>query len=114
MICRELPTIIPTRYRRRVRLNGVIHWKGQELYVSQALSGQYVGLEPTEEAKWRLYFMSLELGQLDERKQRISRVSPAPPNGAPAATPRTPVEGSLRWGSRRQYPRLGPPSHQKV
>jgi putative transposase len=56
---------------RTVRQNGEIKWKGQKVYLNQALCGQRVGLEPTEDGLWRLHFMTVELGQLNERHGRV-------------------------------------------
>ena len=52
---------------RGVRNNGEIKWRGRKVYVSEALSGQWVGLKPESERIWSLYFMGAELGRLDER-----------------------------------------------
>ena len=64
--------------KRRVRINGAIVWKGCELYVSQALSGQWVGLEPVGDGLWQMHFMSLELGMLDERRNRVQPLPTQP------------------------------------
>jgi transposase InsO family protein len=108
---------------RAVRSNGEIKWKGQKLYLSEGLMGQRIALEPVADGQWVVHFLDVELGLLDEPLGRVLRVqwdrqadqpSQAPPNGAPGAAPRTPADGSLRSGSRRHYPRLGPPQPQKV
>jgi putative transposase len=86
---------------RSVRSNGQIRWQGRKLFVSEALIGQRVGLEPVADGVWVLHFMSAELGVLDVRYHRVQRIqwsrpptglSTAPPNGAPGATPRTATE----------------------
>ena len=84
---------------RTVRSNGEIRWQGGKLFVSEALVGQRVGLEPVADGLWVLHFMSAELGVLDERHPHVQRrrwrragqagPATAPPNGAPGATPGT-------------------------
>ena len=86
---------------RSVRSNGEIRWQGRKLFVSEALVGQRVGLEPVADGVWVLHFMSAQLGVLDERDPRVQRINGprplrglpmAPTNGAPGATPRTASE----------------------
>jgi transposase InsO family protein len=64
----EYPELWPQRV---VRINGVILWKAREVYLSQALSGQVVGLEPVADGLWKIWFMSQALGLLDERQKRV-------------------------------------------
>jgi len=57
--------------KRRVRSNGEIRWHGDLIYVSQALIGQWVGLEPTGEGAWAVYFMGQALGEVDQTRRRV-------------------------------------------
>jgi transposase InsO family protein len=57
--------------KRSVRHNGEIRWQGEQIYLSQALAGQEVGLESVGEGQWDVHFETLRLGLLDERKKRI-------------------------------------------
>lgn len=57
--------------KRRVRRNGEIKWGGGLIYVSQALLGQWVGIEPTGAEACKIYFMRQELGRLDQRHGRV-------------------------------------------
>lgn len=57
--------------KRRVRHNGEIKWAGGRLYLSEALVGQEIGLEPISEAGWAVHFETLLLGTIDDRKGRI-------------------------------------------
>jgi len=57
--------------KRRVRPNGEIKWGGGLIYVSQALLGQWVGLEPTGAGAWKVYFMRQELGRVDQTRRRV-------------------------------------------
>jgi hypothetical protein len=57
--------------QRRVSPGGQLKWRGLKLHLSHALVGQVVGREPIADGLWTLHFMSLELGQLDERKKCV-------------------------------------------
>jgi putative transposase len=56
---------------RKVRPSGQIKWKGKSIYVSQALIGESVGLEPVEDGVWMVYFAACPIGLFDERQGRI-------------------------------------------
>ena len=57
---------------RQVRHNGEIKWKGQMVYVSQALAGEPVGLLQTDNELWQVNFSFHPLGILDERTAKIT------------------------------------------
>jgi transposase InsO family protein len=51
---------------RKVRPCGAIKWGGREVHVTDALAGEYVGLEPTEHAEiYRLHFLTVPLARFD-------------------------------------------------
>lgn len=52
--------------RLKVHPNGAISWKGHWIFISGALVGWSIGLEPAGDAKHHLWFGRLLLGQLDE------------------------------------------------
>ena len=54
---------------RRVRNKGHIRWHGQLLFVSEALSGEPVGLAPQDDRYWALYYNHLPLLILDDHTQ---------------------------------------------
>jgi putative transposase len=56
---------------RRVRSGGEIKFKGQMQFVSQALAGQLIGLEPVDDGIWSVIFAKTLLGRFDDRQQRI-------------------------------------------
>ena len=64
---------------RRVRQNGQLRCGRGWLYVSATLAGEHVGLAPTTDGCWDLYFGPVLLGALDERR---SRFRPPQPPGA--------------------------------
>lgn len=55
---------------RRVRTNGEIKWKGQTLYLSEALCGEPVGLTPQDDRFWTIRFGPLQIGLLDSHAHR--------------------------------------------
>lgn len=68
---------------RRVRTNGEIKWKGETLYLSQALRGEPVGMTPQDDRFWTFHFGPLQIGLLDSYAHRIlhtpTRVLPMSP-----------------------------------
>lgn len=56
---------------RKVRHNGEIKWKGEKVYVSEALAKESIGLKQKDEHLWEIYFSSYLLGILDELDMRI-------------------------------------------
>lgn len=51
---------------RQVRQSGEIKWRGERLYVSEALIGEPVGLEQSSDRHWRMWFGAMSLGLLDD------------------------------------------------
>lgn len=56
---------------RQVRTNGEIKWGGERIYLSEALTGERVGLVQRDDRSWTLRFGPLEIGVLDDAKKRI-------------------------------------------
>jgi transposase InsO family protein len=61
---------------RRVMDSGCIKWKGEFVYISQALAGEPVGLTQIGEALWNLRFSFLLLGTFDEKTRKVLPMSP--------------------------------------
>ena len=57
---------------RRVRTNGEIRWKGKRLFLSEALTGEAVGLLETLTG-YDVYFGPIRLGRLDPAQERMLR-----------------------------------------
>ena len=57
---------------RWVRRNGTIRWRGVELYITQALSGEPVGLTQVGDHRWELCFGPLVLGHFVESSSRLA------------------------------------------
>lgn len=85
---REYPERLPEQRgypddweKRRVRKEGQMKWKGQDVLVSGVLRGQEIGLKPVGEGLWEVHFEGLKLGVFDERKGRVKpakRLEPGP------------------------------------
>jgi len=56
---------------RKVRSGGDIKLKGQVQFVSHALAGHRIGLEPVDDGIWSVIFANTLLGRYDERMKRI-------------------------------------------
>jgi transposase InsO family protein len=69
----RLPEIAYAREweERQVRGAGQMKWKGKDVYITTALRGERIGLEPIEDGVWMVYFATHPLGLFDERKGRI-------------------------------------------
>lgn len=52
---------------RRVHLRGEIKWGGERVFISEALIHEPIGLEPSDDGRWRLHYGPIVLGHLDER-----------------------------------------------
>src|SRR5438094_7487205 len=50
---------------------GTFRFKAQQLFLSQALKQDYIGLEETADGVWSIYFYDVLLGKLHERDFRI-------------------------------------------
>ena len=56
---------------RRVRGNGGIKWRGEIIYLSEALRGEPVGLRPSDDRHWSIQFGPLIIGLLDDHAKRV-------------------------------------------
>ena len=56
---------------RKVRINGEIKWKGDTIYLGQALRGEPVGLLPKDDRYWTIRFGPLVIGLLDDRTRSV-------------------------------------------
>jgi len=63
---------------RKVGLRGEIFLGGKALFLSEALIGEYIGLEQIEENKSRLWFCDYMLGTLDHESRRVKPVKMYP------------------------------------
>jgi len=78
---------------RKVQQNGMLRWRTGEVFISSALRSERVGLEEIDDGIWRLCYRGLQIGLLNERDPRGTRlVVPTPwwvtkPRHGAGATP---------------------------
>lgn len=65
--------IYPKMQRRRVNKTGFIRYGKHSVFISSALSGWSVGVEPSEQGKFNIYFGRLLVGQYDESTVSFER-----------------------------------------
>ena len=56
-----------------MRRNGEIKWRGNPVYVNQALAGEAVALVEDDEGLWQVGYGPVALGFLDRRGERLKR-----------------------------------------
>lgn len=64
----EYPGHFEVRYVHR---GGEIKWRGEYLFVSEALGGEHVGLEECDEGVWSVYFGSVLLARLNDQERKL-------------------------------------------
>ena len=62
----EDPWYDPDHQVRRVRTNGEIKWRGEHLFVSQALAGEIVGIAELDHGLHIVRFCNVDLGVIDQ------------------------------------------------
>jgi len=76
---RKMPSRLPgieyddEKVIRQVRTTGEIKWKGGLYFLSETLVGEPVGLQEIGCDRWQVYFGSVPLGILDERRGKVIR-----------------------------------------
>jgi transposase InsO family protein len=68
----EDPWYDATHQVRRVKRMGQIKWRGDVVFVSEAVRGELVGLAETERGDWTVRFMHVELGRIDRTTRRFT------------------------------------------
>jgi transposase InsO family protein len=62
---------------RRVHLRGQFSWKHDDVFVSETLMGERIGLEPIDDRWYTIYFAEFPLGRFDSRTRTVHRLPPA-------------------------------------
>lgn len=106
------PELPPAEYpasfeRRKVGKRGEIYWGGARIFVSEVLHGETLGLEAIADGIYRVWFLSLELGNFDERGGRLAPLSRRRDNG-PSGT------ASAAVSSDPEQPNSSEPRHNPV
>jgi putative transposase len=68
----EDPWYDATYQVRRVSPNGQIKWRGELVFVSEAVRGELVGLAETARGDWTVQFMYVELGRIDRQTRKFA------------------------------------------
>ncbi len=63
---------------RRVRRSGEIKWRGNAIYVNQALAGEPVGLAERDDGGWLVRYGPVELGVIEHRGDHLKRPKAKP------------------------------------
>jgi len=81
------PRVYPARLRepdydtslrvRRVNRGGQFSWRHHDVFLSETLMGERVGLEPIDDRWYTIYFAQFPLGQFDSRTRTVHRLSAA-------------------------------------
>jgi hypothetical protein len=61
----------------RVRTDGTIKWRGDHIFLSEALAGEPIGLAELEEGGWCIRFADLPLGRIDAEGKVFRRFAAA-------------------------------------
>ena len=83
----EDPVYRPDHAVRRVRSNGEIKWGGELVFISEALTGELVGVAETEVGDWIVRFIDVELGIIDRRTRKLRRFTAPRPGRREAEKP---------------------------
>jgi putative transposase len=67
---------------RRVRSTGEVKWAGELVFISEALIGEPVAIEETDNGEWLVRYAHIELGRIDEAGRLRRRKPPPPPRPA--------------------------------
>jgi putative transposase len=59
---------------RKVRKRGAFTWKHENVFLSEVLEGERVGLLPIDERYYRVYFADFPLARFDSYRLRIERL----------------------------------------
>jgi hypothetical protein len=79
----------PTDHQvRRVRSNGEIKWHGGLVFLGEALIGEPIGIEESDDGLFIVSYGPIELGWIDQAANFIARRSSA--NPAPSPQPQPP------------------------
>lgn len=86
---------------RRVRRNGDIKWRGNTVYINQALTGEAVGLRETGDGVWAVCYGPVHLGVIDRHATRLQKPKRRPrglvdnPSGLSTTPPAQPQQTGL-------------------
>ncbi|MBA3536267.1 MAG: transposase [Tatlockia sp.] len=56
---------------RKIRTNGTMKWRGEEIFVSETLTGERIGLIPISDLEWKIQFSQLSIGVFNEKLLKV-------------------------------------------
>ncbi len=59
---------------RRVQMHGEFNWRNQDVFLSEVLYGERIGLLPIDDRYYRVYFATVPIARLDTHTLRIERL----------------------------------------
>src|SRR5690348_9538648 len=59
---------------RRVQKHGEFRWKNCNVFLTQVLYGERIGLLPIDDRYYRVYFSTVPISRLDTRKLQVERL----------------------------------------
>jgi len=62
---------------RRVFADGQFSWRHHDVFISETLMGERIGLEPIDDRWYTIYFAQFPLGRFDSRTRTVHRLPPA-------------------------------------
>ncbi len=62
---------------RRVFADGQFSWKHHDVFLSETLMGERIGLEPIDDRWYTIYFAEFPLGRFDSRTRTVHRLPAA-------------------------------------
>lgn len=71
------PEYDTTMMVRRVAPGGQFAWKSREVFLSETLRGERIGLQPIDDRWYTIYFAQFPLGHFDGRTCKVHRLVPA-------------------------------------
>lgn len=79
---RQLPSRLPQieyddsfEKTRRIRTNGTMKWGGKEIFISETLTGETIGMKLHSENEWLIHFSFLPIGLFNEKTLKVNKLS---------------------------------------
>jgi len=60
---------------RKIRTNGTMKWDGKEIFISETLIGERIGLTPITDEDWKVQFSNLTIGLFNEKLLKVKPVN---------------------------------------
>ena len=59
---------------RRIRTNGTMKWQGKEIFLSETLIGETIGMKPYAENEWKIFFSFLPIAIFNEKLLKVTKL----------------------------------------